>query len=215
MSKLDCVATSHVLSTELTASLGKPASSNPGSLLEEISDNEEDVIIVGGNPTNNVNPRSISAQLVTDGPKIPLLNPSLKLKRLERPAVPVSKKCRGGRTSKRFKCVPRTLSEIDFCEKLSEVEWVKTDPCPNKVVPESLKIKFDLSKMGGMGNVVSITPATKCSDPIVGGVPSVPSIDTDPSGGHLDFEVNDQVGLGDEMNCGDPSDCVLYSHLKV
>ncbi|MCP4991034.1 MAG: hypothetical protein GY928_34790, partial [Colwellia sp.] len=64
MSKLDCVATSHVLSTELTASLGKPASSNPGSLLEEISDTEEDVIIVGGNPTNNVNPRSISAQLV-------------------------------------------------------------------------------------------------------------------------------------------------------
>ncbi|MCP4990521.1 MAG: hypothetical protein GY928_32115, partial [Colwellia sp.] len=43
MSKLDCVATSHVLSTELTASLGKPASSNPGSLLEEISDIEEDV----------------------------------------------------------------------------------------------------------------------------------------------------------------------------
>ncbi|MCP4269831.1 MAG: hypothetical protein GY777_30375, partial [Candidatus Brocadiaceae bacterium] len=146
MSKLDCVATSHVLSTELTASLGKPASSNPGSLLEEISDTEEDVIIVGGNPTNNVNPRSISAQLVTDGPKIPLINPSLKLKRLERPAVPISKKCRGGRTSKRFKCVPRTLSEIDFCEKLSEVEWVKTDPSPDKVVPEPIILKFDVSK---------------------------------------------------------------------
>ncbi len=34
MSKLDCVETSHVLSTELTDTLGKPPSSIPSSLLE-------------------------------------------------------------------------------------------------------------------------------------------------------------------------------------
>jgi hypothetical protein len=215
MSKLDCVATSHVLSTELTASLGKPASSNPGSLLEEISDIEEDVVIVGGSPTDNLNPRSISAQLVIDGPKVPLIDPSLKLKRLVRSSFPVPKKMRGGKTTKKIKCVPRTSSEIDFCEKISRVEWVKTDPSPDKVVTDPIIIKFDVSKMGKMGKVVSITPSTKCSDPIVGGVPSLSSNDAGPSGGHLDFDMNHQIGLGDEMSCGDPSDCVLYSHSKA
>jgi hypothetical protein len=139
----------------------------------------------------------------------------LKLKRLVRSSFPVSKKMRGGKTTKRIKCVPRTSSEIDFCEKISGVEWVKTDPSPDKVVTDPIIIKFDVSKMGKMGKVVSITPATKCSDPIVGGVPSLSSIDAGPSGGHLDFDMNHQIGLGDEMSCGDPSDCVLYSHSKA
>ena len=48
----------------------------------------------------------------------------------------------------------------------------------------------------------------------MGGVPCVPSIDFDHNLGHLDFEVNDQVGLGDEINCAVPTDCVLYNHWK-
>jgi hypothetical protein len=160
---------------------------------------------VGCNQSNGVDPKSISAQLVSDGPKIPFLNPSVTIKRLENPPFPISKKSRGGKGSKKFRSVPRNFSEL-----FPEVEWLKSDPCPSKVVPDPIKIKFDLS--GGMGNVVSITPVTKCNDPIVGGVPCVPSIDFDPNVGHLDFEVNDQVGLGDEINCAVPTDCVLYNH---
>ncbi len=78
------------------------------------------------------------------------------------------------------------------------------------MVPDPIKLKFDVSR--GMGKVVSIVPVNKCNDPIVGGVPCDPSIDFDPNVGHLDFEVIDQVWLGDEINCAVSTDCVLYNH---
>jgi hypothetical protein len=204
MSKLNCVETSHVLSTELTDTLGKPPSSIPSSLLEEISDTEEDCIFVGSNVASAVDPKSISAKLVCDSPKVGFLNPSVKLKRLETTPFLISNKPRGGKGSKKFRSTLRKCSEI-----IPAAEGFRTDPCPSKVVPDPITLRFDVSR--GMGKVVSIIPVNKCNDPIVGGVPCDPSIDFDPNHGPFDFDEIDQVGLGDEINCAIPTDCVLYN----
>jgi hypothetical protein len=146
MSKLNCVDTSHVLSTELTDTLGKPPSSIPSSLLEEISDTEEDCIFVGSNVASAADPKSISAKLVCDSPKLSFLNPCVTLKRLEKKPFLIPNKPRGGKGSRKFKSTLRKFEEI-----IPAAEGFKNDPCSSKVVPDPITLRFDVSR--GKGNV--------------------------------------------------------------
>jgi hypothetical protein len=211
MSKLNCVDTSHVLSAELTDTLGKPPSSIPSSLLEEISDTEEDCIFLGSNEASAADPKSISAKLVCDSPKLNFLNPCVSLKRLEKKPFLIPNKSRGGKGSRRFTCKKSNESTLrKFEEIVPAPEGFKNDPCSSEMVPGSLKLRFDVKKENG--NIVSIIPVSKCGDPIVGGVPCDPVIDFEPSNNPFDFEGVPEVGFGDGINGSIPTEGVLYKN---